>query len=148
MACPNYFARRRRDAPRRHRQAGAAKHRFGKGTANYYPTALSLGYFRRPHAEVRHWIAAPAVERNAALPVEMTSGSERIVFRGMVALSQRIAILGNWGPSSTATVYFRGDFRRVTEALTGSELKPRRRQGGTTAEVILENGAVAAVVAE
>jgi beta-galactosidase GanA len=127
---------------------GATKHRFGKGTAYYYATALSLGYFRHPNAEVRRWIVAPAVERNAALPVEMTSGSERIVFRGMVAPSQRIAILGNWGPRSTATVCFRGDFRRVAEALTGSELKPRHQQGGTAAEVSLEHGAVAAVVAE
>ena len=59
---------------------GATKHRFGKGTAYYYATALSLGYFRHPKAEVRRWIVAPAVERNAALPVEMTEriGTDRI----------------------------------------------------------------------
>lgn len=73
----------------------AATHRFGKGVAQYYATALGLGYFRHPQAEVRRWIAAPALGRNAALPVEMTGGSEQIVFRGMVSPSQRVAILSS-----------------------------------------------------
>jgi hypothetical protein len=55
----------------------------------------------------------------------MKGGSQQIVFRGMVSPSQRIAILGNWGPKSTSTVCFDGDFRRVVETLTESELKPR-----------------------
>ena len=111
-------------------------------------TALSLGYFRRPHAEVRRWIVAPAVGRNTPLPIEMKDTSDRIVFRGMAAPSQRIAILGNWGPKSTSTVCFQGEFHRVVEILTESELKPRHKQGSTTVEVSLENGAVAVVVAE
>jgi hypothetical protein len=126
----------------------ATSHRFGKGTAYYYATALSLGYFRRPDAEVRRWIVAPAVEQNAALPVETRDASERIVFRGMTAPSQRIAILGNWGPKSTSAVYFHGEFHRVVEILTGSALEPRRQNGSTTVEVSLENGAVAVIVAE
>lgn len=126
----------------------ATSHRFGKGTAYYYATALSLGYFRRPDAEVRRWIVAPAVERNAVLPVETRDASERIVFRGMTAPSQRIAILGNWGPKSTSAVYFHGEFHRVVEILTGSALEPRRQNGSTTVEVSLENGAVAVIVAE
>jgi hypothetical protein len=126
----------------------ATSHRFGKGIAYYYATALSLGHFRRPQAEVRRWIVAPAVGRNAALPVAMKSGSEQIVFRGMVSPSQRIAILSNWGPKSTSTVCFGGDFHHVVETLTGSELKRRREQGRTTVDVSLENGSVAVVVAE
>lgn len=126
----------------------ATSHRFGKGKAQYFATALSLGYFRRPQAEVRRWIVAPAVERNIVSPVEMKGGSERVICRGMVAPSQRIAILGNWGPKSTSTVCFQGDFHRVVESVTRLELKPRREQGRTTVEVSLENGAVAVVVAE
>ncbi len=126
----------------------ATSHRFGKGIAYYYATALSLGYFRRPRAEVRRWIAAPAVGRSAALPVAIKGGSEQIVFRGMVSPSQRVAILSNWGPKSTSTVYFDGDFRRVVETLSGSELKPRQERGHTTVDVSLENGSIAVVVAE
>ena len=129
-------------------KAVATSHRFGKGIAFYYATALSLGYFRRPQAEVRRWIVAPAVGRNAVLPVAMKGGSEQIVFRGMVSPSQRIAILSNWGPKSTSTVCFGGDFRRVVETLTGSELKPRQERGRTTVDVSLENGSVAVIVAE
>ena len=129
-------------------KAVATSHRFGKGIAFYYATALSLGYFRRPQAEVRRWIVAPAVGRNAVLPVAMKGGSEQIVFRGMVSPSQRIAILSNWGPRSTSTVCFGGDFRRVVETLTGSELKPRQERGRTTVDVSLENGSVAVIVAE
>ena len=126
----------------------ATTHRFGKGIAHYYATALSLGYFRRPQAEVRRWIVAPAVGRNAALPIEMKAGSEQIVFRGMVSPSQRLAILSNWGPKSMSTVCFKGEFRHVVEALTGSEPKPRHEQGRTTVDVSLETGTVAVVVAE
>jgi beta-galactosidase len=126
----------------------ATSHRFGKGIAYYYATALSRGYFRRPQAEVRRWITAPAVARNTALPVEMENVSEGVVFRGMVAPSQRIAILGNWGPKSTSTVCFEGDFHCVVETLTGSALKPRRERGRTIVDVSLENGSVAVVIAE
>jgi beta-galactosidase len=126
----------------------ATSHRFGKGTAHYYATALSLACFRRPQAEVRRWIAAAAVGCNAGLPVEMKGGSERVVFRGLVAPSQRVAILSNWGPRSTSTVCFEGDFRRVVEALTGSELKCRQERGRTTVDIDLEAGAAAVVVAQ
>ncbi len=126
----------------------ATSHRFGKGITHYYATALSLGYFRRPQAEVRRWIAAPAVERNAELPIEMQGGSEQVVFRGMVSPSQRIAILSNWGTKSISTVCFEGDLRHVMEALTRSELKPRQERGRTTVDVSLEPGTVAVVVAE
>ena len=126
----------------------ATTHRFGKGVAHYYATALSLGYFHRPQAEVRRWIAAPAVAHNAALPVEMKGGSAQVVFRGMVSPSQRVAILSNWGPKSTSTVCFAGDFRRVVEALSGSELKRRQEPGRTVVDVSLEPGRVAVVVAE
>jgi len=123
-------------------------HRFGRGVAQYYATALSLGYFRRPQAEVRRLIVAPAVGHNAVLPVEMKGGSEQIVFRGMVAPSARVAILGNWGAKSTPTVCFAGNFHRVVEALSGAELKPRPEGDRTTVDVRLEAGAVAVVVAE
>jgi beta-galactosidase len=126
----------------------ATSHRCGKGLVHYFATALSLGYFRRPQAAVRRWIAAPAVGCNAALPVEMQAGSAQIVFRGMAAASRRVAILGNWGPKSTARVRFAGDFRRVVEALSGAELKRRPERGRTAVDVSLEPGAVAVVVAE
>jgi hypothetical protein len=126
----------------------ATTHRFGRGTAQYYATALSLGYFRRPQAEVRRLIAAPAVSRNAALPVEMQGASERVVFRGMVAPEGRVAMLGNWGAKCTSTLRFEGNFLHVVEALSGSELKPRQERGHTIVKVTLDAGAVAVVVAE
>jgi hypothetical protein len=82
------------------------------------------------------------------LPVALKGGSQRLVFRGMTAPAQRLAILGNWGPQTTATVCFQGEFRHVVDAVSGAELTPRREQGRTTVEVGLENGAVAVVVAE
>ena len=78
----------------------------------------------------------------------MKGGSEQIVFRGMVSPLQRIAILSNWGPKSTLTVCFGGDFHHVVETLTGSELKRRQEQGRTTVDVSLGNGSVAVIVAE
>ena len=38
------------------------------------------------------WGATPT------LAVEMTGGSEQVVFRGMVSPSRRVAVLSNWGP--------------------------------------------------
>jgi beta-galactosidase len=126
----------------------ATSHRFGRGTACYYATALSLGYFHRPQAEVRRWIAAPALRRKSALPVEMENGSERVVFRGMVTPTQRLAILTNWGPKTTATVSFQGDLHRVVEAQSGLELELRHERGRTIVDVALEDGAAAIVVAQ
>ena len=126
----------------------ATSHRFGKGIARYYATALSLGYFRRPRADVRRWIAAPVVERKPPLPIEMENASERIIFRGMTTPTQRIAILSNWGPKCTSTVSFQGEFHHVVEILNESELKPRHAQGRTIVEVTLENGTAAVLVAQ
>jgi len=126
----------------------ATTHRFGRGAAQYYATALSLGYFRRPQAEVRRLIAAPALVRKMSLPVELQGGSERVVFRGMVGPSGRVAILGNWGAKSTSTVSIEGNFSHVVEALSGLDLKSRQVYGRTTVDVSLEAGAVAVVVAE
>ena len=143
-------AARRRGNPSRCRRRAplATTHRFGKGIANYYATALSLGYFRRPQAEVRQWIAVPVLARHVQLAVAMTAGPPQIVFRGMVSPSQRLAVLSNWGSTSTATVSFAGEFRHVVEAFSGAELTAHREHGHTRVDVPVSGGAVAIVVAD
>ena len=120
----------------------ATRHKFGKGQALYFESAVTLAYFKRSHPFVQRLITKPALEAQAGALVEMTRGSPKVGFRGLTCPSGPIAVLTNWGDAETVTVSFRGD-HAVSEALAGKPVGTTRAQGRTLATVQLPAGAVA-----
>ena len=126
----------------------ATRKRFGKGEAVYFATALSLGYFRRSDPEARRWIANPAIAKNLQLPVQLKSGSERIVFRGMIASGKQVAILTNWGNDDDVTVSFRGRFANIVDIVSGVAVKTKSDDNATSATLHLAKDAAVVLLAE
>ena len=126
----------------------ATRKRFGKGEAIYFATALSLGYFRRSDPEARRWITTPACTASSPLPVQVKSGSERIVFRGMIASDKQVAILTNWGNDDDVTVSFRGSFASVVDILTGAAVKTKIEGNNTIATLRLTKDSAAVLLAQ
>ncbi len=130
------------------KQPIATRKRFGKGEAVYFATALSLGYFRRSDPGARQWISAPARTASSRLPVQVKSGSERIVFRGMVASDKRIAILTNWGNDDEVTVGFQGNFGSVLDILSGAAVKTKFEDNNTLVTLHLAKDSAAVLLAQ
>ncbi len=126
----------------------ATKNRFGKGEALYCATALSLGYFRRSEPEARRWLSAPARDASSRLPVQVKSGSVRIVFRGMLASDKRVAILTNWGDDDDVTVSFRESFESVVDILAGTAIKTKIEDNNTLATLHLAKDSVVVLLAQ
>ena len=126
----------------------ATRKRFGKGEAIYFATALSLGYFKRADPEAGRWITAPACAASSRLPVQVKSGSERIVFRGMLASDKQVAILTNWGGDGEVTVSFRGSFGSVVDILTGATVKTKIEGNNTLATLPLAKDSTAVLLAQ
>ena len=124
----------------------ATRHRFGKGQALYFESALSLAYFKRHNPAVQRLIVKPALEAQADALVQLAKGSEKVCFRGLAHPSGPIAILSNWGDAEHVVVSFRGHYR-VSEALTGKSIQVGYAQGRTLATVELPAGAVALIKA-
>lgn len=121
----------------------AVRHRLGKGEVIFYESALTLAYAKRGSAEIGRWIAQPAADKSASLPVTVSQGSETVTFRGLVHHSGPVAILCNWGDSEQVTVRFQGK-HHVREVLRGGALKLDERSHGLTyATVELPAGSVA-----
>jgi len=124
----------------------ATRHRFGKGQALYFESALSLAYFKRHNPAVQRLIVKPALEAQADALVQVAKGSEKVCFRGLAHPSGPIAIISNWGDAEHVVVSFRGHYR-VSEALTGKSIQVGYAQGRTLATVELPAGAVALIKA-
>ena len=122
----------------------ATRHPFGKGQAFYFESALTLAYFKRNNPVVQRWIVEPAMAAQAGAQVQLTKGSDKICFRGLVHPSGPVAILSNWGDADTVVVSFRGDYD-VAEALTGKPVQVTHEGGKTVATVELPAGAVSAL---
>ncbi len=119
-------------------------HKFGRGRAIYYESALTLAYARRSHPLIQQWIVDPAlpVARNGR--VSLRKGSERVVFRGLLHADGPAAILTNWGEAEDVTIAFRGDYT-VSEMLTGAPVSISREPGTTLASLTIRAGTAAMV---
>ncbi len=120
----------------------ATRHRFGKGQALYFQSALTLGYFKRGNPVVQRWIVEPAMKAQSEALVQMKRGSDKVCFRGLAHASGPVAILSNWGDADTVVVSFRGNYR-VAETLAGRPVQVAREGGRTLATLSLPAGAVA-----
>jgi hypothetical protein len=118
----------------------ATRHRYGKGTAILFGTALSWGYHKHPEPQVGDWIAAPAVPEARAMAVSAATKAPRVFFRGLQGPDGLAAILTNPGAECRATVTFRGAFAEVAEVLAGQRIKPVSRQGASEVEITLPAG--------
>jgi|GEM_PF-973166 len=120
----------------------ATRHRFGRGTAIYYTTALSLAHWQRVNPTVGSWIAAPALQAGAAAPVRLIKGSRDLSFHALEYPEGKLAILSNWGDADEVTVCFRGEYRSVQEVLAGISPTVRHNSGDTTVSLRVPAGAV------
>jgi hypothetical protein len=121
----------------------AVSNSFGSGRAFYYGTALTFGFLHREDAQVRDWIAAPAVEASREIPVRLAEGPGHVIFRAMQSPAGYGAVLNNWGPAARVTVQFPFSARTVTNALTDANV----RVDGGAAIVDLEDGGSAVLLA-
>jgi len=127
--------------PDREGKPFATRHRFGKGQALYFESALTLAYFKRNNPVVQRLIVKPALEAQADALVQMKKGSDAVCFRGLAHPSGPVAILTNWGNAGTVAVSFRGDYT-VVDALRGKPVQVTHEGGRTVATVDLPVGAV------
>jgi len=109
----------------------AIKHHFGKGQTYYFSSAVSIAYAHRGHPLVQKWIVEPAQSLTATLPVQFISGSEKVIFRGLVGPQYKYAVLSNWGDSQPVTVSFSGDVKVTNMTAAGVSLHSEVRQGRT-----------------
>ena len=123
-------------------RAIAIEHRFGKGRAQYFGTALTLSYLRREDARAGGWIAGPAIEASADAPVRMTQGPGNVVCRGLQSQNRHAAVLNNWGAAAQVAVRFPAAAGSVTNILTGDRLA----LAGGEARLELKEGASAVLL--
>jgi beta-galactosidase GanA len=122
-------------------------HKFGKGQAYYFESAVTLAYLRRNNPAVQKWIIEPALGQVSRMPIQLKEGSERVIFRGLVGDSQSTAILSNWGETQSAVVSFRGT-HKVKNALTGESVQVTTEQGNTLVTVTVPAGTSAVLSTE
>lgn len=115
----------------------AVQHKFGKGQAIYFASALTLAYRRRNNEVVQKWIVQPSLAASAAAPAEMEKGSGGISFRALEGPGRAYAVLSNWGPTETVTVSFAGDDMKVINALSGASVNSTRASGKTVVNMPL-----------
>jgi len=117
----------------------AVKHAFGKGQAYYFGSAVTIAYARRSNPIVQQWIVGPALAQQSRMPVQLNAGSDHVIFRGLTGPSNQYAILSNWGATESVTVSFDG-IRKVTDALTGSNLPVHSENSRTMVTLPLNTG--------
>ena len=120
----------------------ALQNRYGKGTALYFESALTLAYFKRSSPLVQQWIVNPAVKAQSEASVQIRRGSEKVGFRGLTFPSGLAAVLTNWGAAGPVTVVFKGQFQ-VADVLSGISVQATHEHGETLATLELPAGAVA-----
>ncbi|MFN7999002.1 MAG: beta-galactosidase [Bryobacteraceae bacterium] len=123
----------------------ATKHRFGKGTAIFYTSAVSLAAHHRHNRLVESWIAAPALEANRSAPVTMTSPSREISFRPLEYAGGYMVVLSNWGKDAHVQLEFGGSVSSVHNALTRTPVSAETRAGNTITTLAVPAGAVVIV---
>jgi hypothetical protein len=123
------------------------KNSYGKGTATYFTSSVTLAYLRRGNPVVQQWILEPALNQVSAMPVQLTKGSDHLLFRGLVGASGAAAILTNWGETQTATVLFNGG-HKVKDVLTGKDVPVTTKGGNTLATLQVAAGTDAVLVTE
>jgi beta-galactosidase len=129
-------------------QPFAIRHRFGKGQAIYFATALTLAYQRRNNPQVQKWIVQPALAANADTPVKLEKGSGQVSFRALEGPDRAYAVLSNWGQADTVEVSFQGDYAKVANALSGAAMKLTRSNGKTMVTMPLPAGDVLVLEAQ
>jgi len=126
-------------------QPFATLHRFGKGRAIYYGSALTLSYYLHGSPRVQKWIVSPALEHAADLTVQVTRGSADITLRGLQYPGGMMAVLVNWGDTSDVTVRFGQVHGKAVEVVSGTELESTRDRVATEVKLTVPVGAVRVV---
>jgi beta-galactosidase len=126
-------------------QPFATSHRFGKGRAIYYGSALALSYYLHGSSAVQKWIASPAMEHAADLAVQMTDGSGDVTLRGLEYPGGLIAVLVNWGDASDVRLRFRRAHGRAIEVMSGAELELAQDGQAMRVKLTVPAGAVRVV---
>ncbi len=129
-------------------QPAATRHGFGKGTAIYFGTALTLGYHRHPDPQAGEWIAARARPFAREASVWATTDAPRVFFRGLKWPGGLVAILTNPGPECRVRVAFRAPVRDIQETLTAQRFDAVTTSGVSEIEVLVPAGGVAVVHAQ
>ncbi|MGO8749662.1 MAG: beta-galactosidase [Thermoguttaceae bacterium] len=125
----------------------ATRHRYGKGTAIFFATALGWGYHKHPDPQAGDWIAAPALPQTRAMAVSASTKAPRVFFRGLKCPEGLAAILTNPGSPCRARVAFRGAFAEVADVLAAERIKPQFRHGVSEIEVPLPAGGACVLLA-
>ncbi|MBM3890090.1 MAG: hypothetical protein FJ388_13325 [Verrucomicrobia bacterium] len=128
-------------------QPAATRHRYGKGTAFYFGTALTRGYHLHPDPQAGEWIAAPAQPHARAMDVSAVTKAPRVFFRGLKCSAGLAAILTNPGPECRVRVAFRGTAREVEDVLSVRRFKPSSRNGVSEIEARVPAGGVTVLLA-
>ena len=126
-------------------QPAATRHRFGKGTAIYFGTALALGYHRHPEPSAGEWIAASARPFAREAQVAATTEATRLFFRALKWPEGLAAILTNPGPECRVHLVFRNPVRDIQETLTAKRLDAVTTSCVTQIEVLVPAGGVTVV---
>jgi hypothetical protein len=125
----------------------ATRHRYGKGTAIFFGTALTWGYHKHPDPQAGQWIAAPALRPTREMAVSASTKAPRVFFRGLKCRDGLATILTNPGPECGVSVAFRGTFADVADVLAARRIKPVVRQGVSQVEVKLPAGGACILMA-
>jgi beta-galactosidase len=128
-------------------QVVAAQHRYGKGQAIYFGTALTLGYHRHPDPQAGRWIAEPARAQAQAMAVSAATTAPRVFFRGMSCPEGWAAILTNPGGEARVHVGFRGNFPEIEELLTARRIKAVVQEGTSQIALCIPAGGASILLA-
>jgi hypothetical protein len=129
-------------------QPVAARHRYGKGTAFYFGTALTLGYHRHPDPQAGEWIARPARASAREMGVCASTDARRVFFRPMQCPDGVVAILANPDAECRVKVAFHGKVREIEDVLTGKHFKAASRNAPSEIEVTVPAGGVSVLHAK
>jgi beta-galactosidase len=126
----------------------ATRNHYGKGTACYFGTALTLGYHRHPDPQAGDWIADPARPAALGMSVSATTDARRVFCHSLKCPEGLAAILTNPGPPCRVHVVFRGTVRGLKEVLTDQALEAKKSGGASEIEVTVPAGGVSIVLAQ
>ena len=128
-------------------QAVATRHHYGKGTAIFFGTALTLGYHRHPDPQAGEWITAPAQSQAREMAVSAATNAPRVFFRGMKCPEGLVAILTNPGAECRVRIAFRGTIRDIEDVLTARRFRASSQKGVSETEVKVPTGGVSILLA-
>lgn len=126
----------------------AVENRFGKGRALYYGGALTLAALLRKSPPAESWIASPAVEAAAGVPVRLLRAPDRVSFRALESERYFAAVLNNWGEAGAAAVAFPPGTQSVTDLLSRRSVNCRAEGASAVAEWPLAAGGSALLQAK